>query len=305
MDVWPFTAIGCAGWHMLNLIEAVHSNPQINRLEIGDFLFAEFTCGIAEEKAALWAQQDYLIHVLTGKKTWHTAEGVIQAKPGDTVFFKKGAAIVEQHLEVDFCLLMFFIPDDLGRAAVREIAGSLGPVRNSAAAIHSAARVVNDTTLSGFFSSMRTYFAGKEAPSEPLLRLKLKELVISILTSGQNPALAAYFRSLVDSDAPSVAEIMEANFRFNLSLGEYARLCHRSLSSFKREFQALFQLSPGRWLLGKRLAYAAALLRSTKGNVTEVAYDSGFEDVSHFSRAFKTRFGISPVAYRQAPPVAG
>jgi AraC family transcriptional regulator, exoenzyme S synthesis regulatory protein ExsA len=286
---------------MLNLIEAVRSNPQINRLEIGEFIFAEFTCGIADERAALWTHQDYLVHVLTGKKTWHTTEGVFAANPGDTVFFKKGAAIVEQHLEVDFCLLMFFIPDDLVRAAVRELASSLGPTRASAASIQSAARVVNDTALSGFFASMRTYFAGKEAPSEPLLRLKLKELVISILTSGRNPALAAYFRSLTDSDLPSVAEIMETNFRFNLSLEEYARLCHRSLSSFKREFQASFQTSPGKWLLGKRLDYAAALFRGSKRNVTEIALESGFEDVSHFSRVFKTRFGHSPVAYRQTP----
>ena len=285
--------------YMLNLIEAVRSNPRINRLEIGDFLFAEFTCGIADEKAALWAHQDYLIHVLTGKKTWHTTEGVFEANPGDTVFFTKGAAIVEQHLEVDFCLLMFFIPDDLVRSAVREIAGSLGPARVSAAAIQSAARVVNDTALSGFFASMRTYFAGKDMPSEPLLRLKLKELVISILTSGRNPALAAYFRRLADSDAPSVAEIMESNFRFNLSLEEYARLCHRSLSSFKREFQNTFQIPPGKWLLGKRLDYAAALFRGTQRNVTEVAFDSGFEDVSHFSRVFKERFAISPMAYRE------
>ena len=61
---------------MLNLVEAVRSNPKMNRLEIGDFLFAEFTCGIAGEKVGLWAHQDYFVHVLTGKKTWHTAEGV-------------------------------------------------------------------------------------------------------------------------------------------------------------------------------------------------------------------------------------
>ena len=289
---------------MLNLVEAVRSNPKINRLEIGDFLFAEFTCGIADEKAALWAHQDYLVHVLTGKKTWHTTEGIFAADPGDSVFFKKGAAIVEQHLEVEFCLLMFFIPDDLVRGTVREIAGSLGTAHSSGAPIQSAVRVVNDTALSAFFESMRTYFAGKERPSEPLLRLKLKELVISILSSGRNPALAAYFRSLGDSNAPSVAEIMETNFRFNLSLEEYARLCHRSLSSFKREFQAGFQTSPGKWLLGKRLDYAAALFRTSQRNVTEIAFDSGFEDVSHFSRAFKNRFGVPPMAYRQSPPAA-
>jgi len=289
---------------MINLVEAVRANPKINQFEIGDFLFSRFTCGIIQDRASLWAPQDYIVHVLTGKKTWHTADGVFTARRGETLFFKKGAAIVEQHLEMDFCLLMFFIPDDLIRSTVREIAGSLEANTADSPALPSAVRIVNDTALSAFFDSMSTYFAGQEPPSEPLLRVKLKELAISILTSGQNPALANYFRSLGDSNMPSVAAIMETNYRFNLSLEEYARLCHRSLSSFKREFQIHFQTSPGKWLLGKRLDFAAALLRSSQRNVTEIAFDSGFEDVSHFSRAFKARFGVPPMDFRQALPVA-
>lgn len=289
---------------MLNLHEAVRSNPANNRLEIGEFLFAEYTCGIGAEKLGFWAHTDYLVNVITGKKTWHTPDGVWAANPGETLFFKKGAGVVEQHFEVDFCLLMFFIPDDLVRATVREISGSLGSVPSAAAPINSAVPVVNDITLSAFFQSMRAYFSGREKPSEPLLRLKLKELIVSLLTSGRNPALASYFRTIGECEAPPVTEIMEANFRFNLSLEEYARLCHRSLSSFKRDFQTVFQQPPGRWLVQKRLDYSAAILRSSRMNVTEVALESGFEDVSHFSRAFKQRFGKSPLRYRQAAPAA-
>ena len=32
-------------------------------------------------------------------------------------------------------------------------------------------------------------------------------------------------------------------------------------------------------------------------SVTEIAFESGFEDVSHFSRVFKERFNVSPMAY--------
>jgi len=288
---------------MLDLYEAVRTNPSVNRLEIGDFLFAEYTCGIGDEKIGIWAHTDYLVNVVAGKKTWQTPDGVWDARRGDSLFFKKGAAIVNQHFEVEFCLLTFFVPDHLIRSTVREIAGSLGAVPRDVEPIKSAARVENDVTLSAFFQSMRTYLSGKEKPSEPLLRVKLKELIVSLLTSGKNPALAAYFRKLGDGNAPSVPEIMESNFRFNLSLEEYAKLCHRSLSSFKREFQANFQEPPGKWLLHKRLDYSAALLRSSKMNVTEIAFESGFEHVSHFSRVFKERFDVSPMAYRETSAV--
>ena len=283
---------------MLNVYEAVRTNPSYNKLEIGDFLFAEYTCGVKEDKLPFWTDTDYLMHVVTGAKTWHATDGVWKANPGETLFLKKGAAIVEQHFETEVCLLMFFIPDALVRSTVREMAGSLKANSVRVEPIKSAVRVQDDTALVAFYQSMRLYFSGKEKPSEPLLRLKLKELIVSVLTSGQNPALAAYFRQIGECDAPSVAEIMEANFRYNLSLEEYAKLCHRSLSSFKREFQTHFQESPGKWLLQKRLDYSAALLRNSKMNVTEIAFESGFEDVSHFSRVFKDRFDVSAVAYR-------
>jgi AraC family transcriptional regulator, exoenzyme S synthesis regulatory protein ExsA len=287
---------------MLNLYDSVRSNPAFNKLEIGDLLFAEYTCPVGAEKLAHWAHSDYLVHVISGKKTWHTTDGVWEANAGETLFFKKGASIIEQFFEVDFCLLMFFIPDNLIRATVRELAGSLGAFPARLAPMKSAARVENDTALSAFFQSMRTYFSGREKPSEPLLRLKLKELIVGILTSGRNPALAAYFRTMELNESPSVAEMMELNFRYNLSLDEYAKLCHRSLSAFKRAFRAQYRAAPGHWLRRKRLDYAAGLLRGSKLSVTEIAFESGFEDVSHFSRVFKDQFRVPPMSYRQTVP---
>ena len=93
---------------------------------------------------------------------------------------------------------------------------------------------------------------------------------------------------------------MEMNFYHNLSLAAFAKMCHRSLSSFKRDFRNLYGVSPGKWLLGKRLERAASLLHTSALSVTEVIFECGFEDVSHFSRAFKERFNYSPSAYRQA-----
>ena len=284
---------------MLNLYDAVRANPGYSKLEIGEFLFAEYTCGAKEKFLPNWTEKDYFVHVVTGRKTWHTPDGVWRADPGDTLFFKKGATIVEQHFEKDVCVLMVFIPDELMRSTVREVIAALNVKVANRSTSKTAFRVENDVALAALFQSMRTYLVGKEKPAEPLLRLKLKELVMSVLMSGRNADLAAHFCGIGASDSPSVAEIMEANFRFNLSLEEYAKLCHCSLSSFKRDFQAQFQESPGKWLLGRRLDHAARLLRNSQMNVTEVAFESGFEDVSHFSRVFKERFGAPPMAYRQ------
>jgi AraC-like DNA-binding protein len=288
---------------MLNIYESVRTNPSYSKLEIGDMLFAEYSCGVTEKKLPNWTETDYLVHVVTGKKTWHTPDGIWQACPGETLFFKKGATIVEQHFEEDVCLLMLFIPDTLMRSTVREVNDTLRIESTGATPIQAALRVKSDVMLAAFLQSMRAYLTVTEKPPEPLVRLKFKELVISILTSGTNAALAGHFRRIGASESPSLAEIMEANFPYHLSLEEYAKLCHRSLSSFKREFQAHFRESPGKWLLQRRLGHAAMLLRASNGSVTDVAFDCGFANVSHFNRVFKERFGTPPTAYRRAPCV--
>jgi AraC-like DNA-binding protein len=289
---------------MLNLEEATRANTAIRKLEIGDLLFAEYTCPIEQAKLGIWAGSDYLVHVISGRKTWRTTEGAWPVQAGDTLFFRKGAAIVEQFFDADFCLLLLFLPDSLVRSTVREFASSLPGTPPAANGIRSAARVANDVALAAFLQSMRTYLLGQEKPPEALLRLKLKELVLGLLTGAGNPRLSAYLRSVADGEAPPLPEILEANFRFNLSLEEYASLCHRSLSSFKREFQRCFGEPPGRWLLRRRLEHAAALLRTTDARVTDVAFESGFAEISHFSRAFKAAYRLSPLAYRQSAGTA-
>ncbi len=59
------------------------------------------------------------------------------------------------------------------------------------------------------------------------------------------------------------------------------------------------QATPGKWLSQKRLEYAQQLLDTNTKNVNEVAYDSGFENATHFSRVFKEKFKSSSLQYRK------
>jgi AraC-like DNA-binding protein len=84
-----------------------------------------------------------------------------------------------------------------------------------------------------------------------------------------------------------------------MQLHEYARLCHRSLSSYKRDFQNTFGIAPGRWLLEKRLAHAAHLLLNSFKPIGDIMCESGFKNITHFARAFKKQYGSSPLRYRK------
>jgi AraC-like DNA-binding protein len=90
---------------------------------------------------------------------------------------------------------------------------------------------------------------------------------------------------------------------FNLTIEEYARIAGRSVASFKREFNEHYGTSPGKWLTHKRLEQAKLYLVTSKKTIGEIIYDTGFENISHFSRIFKENYGLSPMQYRQNNPV--
>ncbi|MGA7880947.1 MAG: hypothetical protein WCD63_08760 [Terrimicrobiaceae bacterium] len=165
-----------------------------------------------DEPLGIWSQTDHLIHVVSARSTWKTWIGTWSAASGETVFFRKGAFVSPPHTEEDLCLLIFFIPDAFVREAVRELAPDLQPISQPPDARDMVIPVNNDMALSAFFQSMLVYFANDEQPPEALLKLKLKELLISILLSPANPKLSAYFRSLAMCDAPPLPAIMARIF---------------------------------------------------------------------------------------------
>jgi len=281
------------------MYDTIRANLHFNKFTVGELLFVEYKCPIEQEAAGVWTPMDYFVHVLSGRKTWRTTEGTWTLEKGQTLFFKKGAAVLYQDFKDDFCVLVFFVSDNFIRDVVREVSGQLSG-RHDGDALPKTAMIVNgDVTLAAYFQSMLAYFTGTAKPAETLLTLKLKELIVSLLLGRNNPELAAYFQSLLKSDAPPLSQIMEANFCYNLALEDFAKLSHRSLSTFKRDFQKYYNQSPGKWLLQKRLEYSAVLLKNPALNVSQAALDCGFEDLSHFSRAFKEKFGISPAHYRK------
>lgn len=284
---------------MKNFYEFVKESLHFNKFEIENTICVEYKCPLGDEQTSICSQSDYIVHVLSGKKTWKTIYGDWPMEPGDTLYVKKGANIIEQFFEDEFCLLGFFISDNLIRDSINEFCTTAVLSPHDTTPAFTATALKSNDSLEGFFQSMLIYFRGEQPPQEYILKLKLKELIANIFCISENAQLASYLKTVASNSKPSLPQIMELNYRYNLSLEEFAKLCHRSLSSFKRDFQTHYNTSPGKWLLSKRLDHSANLLLGNYANITQIAFESGFEDVSHFSHAFRQKFGISPKEYRK------
>lgn len=283
---------------LYNFYESIRNDPRRYRqLTCDDLLMTEFTCPLEGRMQAVWSQHNYFAYVLEGKKIWHTTQGSHELIKNTCVFVRKGASIIEQFFDADFCVLMFFISDEFISDTLR----SRGTAPQKAGENYPPVISVHtDEILAAFMHSMLPHFSRNPQPDKSLLELKFRELLLNVADNRYNREALAYFSSLLNEPAAvSLRKIMEDNFCYNLKLEAYAQLCNRSLSAFKRDFQKIYNATPGKWLLERRLAHAKLLLLNPNFAVSEVAYDSGFENLSHFSRSFREQFGISPIAYRQ------
>jgi len=87
---------------------------------------------------------------------------------------------------------------------------------------------------------------------------------------------------------------MNKNFMFNVNIGRFAYLTGRSLSAFKRDFKITFNETPNRWLIKKRLQEAYFLIKKKNKKPSDIYLELGLETLSHFSYAFKKKFGQTP-----------
>lgn len=234
---------------------------------------------------------------MEGRKIWHTAHGSYDLRKGRCVFVRSGACIVEQFFETVSCFIFFFMPDDF---ICEVLQSKVTPVANTGKRFDPIIAIDDNALVQAFFLSMLPYFGSNREPDSALLELKFKELVLTLADDVANGNLRSYFCSLLQQpQSVTLQQVMDDNFCFNLKLEEFARLSMRSLSAFKRDFQQVYQTSPGKWLLEKRLNHALHLLTNMGKTVSEAAFESGFESASHFSRAFRERFGAAPLALKQ------
>ncbi|WP_210516151.1 helix-turn-helix domain-containing protein [Hymenobacter terricola] len=143
-----------------------------------------------------------------------------------------------------------------------------------------------------YLDSLQPYEQLAQPGSEGLLTLKVREAIMLLLKS--NPELQHVLFDFSEPGKMDLEAFMSRNFHFNVQLRRFAYLTGRSLATFKRDFEKIFRLSPSRWLQQRRLQEAHYLIKEKGQAPSEVYLEVGFEDLSHFSFAFKKMYGVAP-----------
>ena len=146
--------------------------------------------------------------------------------------------------------------------------------------------------LDSLFLSMIPFFESSIEPNPEFMSQKLEEGIKALLNLDNS-----FYPTLFDFADPwkiDILDFLDKNYMSELTMEEIATYTGRSLATFKRDFAKISDTTPQKWLIQKRLQKAYDLIKEEGKKVTDVYYDVGFKNRSHFSIAFKKQYGLSP-----------
>lgn len=231
---------------------------------------------------------DYVLinFLIEGHKTVLQPEAEFEVAAGQLVILSPGAMLTSELIAENGCfqsVLLYVDPRLIAEVQTQTVLAS--------AQRHHAVFDVDDYLLN-FRQSLQLLSQVAEAADNKLLEAKARELLLYLLTR-QAAALNGLSLSGGGASVYRMTQVVTQHALKTVSIEELAFLCHMSLSGFKRAFKAHYGLSPGKWLLERRLEQALVLLKAGTPP-SQVYHQVGYQDHSSFSQAFRKRYGYSP-----------
>jgi len=236
-----------------------------------------------------------ILFVIKGTNTIKCGDTVVEVHENEMVILT-GGTLIEYDKVCDprfnnlFEAMYFVIQDNLLKEFLKRI-----DLRKSTASISEttslSAKPVKER-LRGFLESVMPLLKEKDTVDKGLIKLKIFELLHHLVSVDQDMILEMLRVKKAVSE--NLIFIVEQHYLDPIDLPELAMLAGRSLSTFKREFEATYKSPPAKWIKERKLEKAKELLQNTSMQIHVVCKTTGFKNVSHFSRIFKKYFGYPP-----------
>lgn len=261
--------------------------PSENAAKTGIF----FSC-IEKEKLVTeqLVPEHLLLHVYTGKITITTADKSYVLGAGQTALFSKNQLArftKESDGENTFKAVTIFFT----KVFLQQFYTGFAPYQKTSDLM--ILYIEPHVLLDNLFKSVSLYSDLEDALIfDELSMLKVKEALTIIRALNKDVDML-----LSDFSEPykiDLADFMLKNFMFKISISRFAYLTGRSLATFKRDFEKIFGYPPQRWLTETRLRHAHFLIAEKKMKPSQVYFEVGFENFSHFTFTFRKFFGYTP-----------
>jgi AraC-like DNA-binding protein len=144
----------------------------------------------------------------------------------------------------------------------------------------------------------------KEMECAPPANRLLKLLEILVFLSGSSdlePILSRVFTANNTNDTDKIDTVFQfilKNYKNEIYIEEIAEKLNMSIASFSRYFKHHTRKTFSNYVTEIRISHACRLLMEGNYSISEICYQSGFENLSNFYRHFKKHTGLIPKEYK-------
>jgi AraC-like DNA-binding protein len=156
-----------------------------------------------------------------------------------------------------------------------------------------------DAFIKRFVDSLVDISKLSNSIQENILNAKFEEIMLYLIELKGIDFLYSFIDSNENQNQKFIQTI-ENNRLNKLTIKELSFLSNMSVSTFKREFEKNFHSSPSKWFQDKRLEHSAYLLKNESKRPSDIFEEIGYENLSNYIQAFKSKFGVTPKQYQSS-----
>ncbi|RFM31109.1 helix-turn-helix domain-containing protein [Chitinophaga silvisoli] len=251
-------------------------------------------------RAQIMLGQNMFTFLLDGEKTVHFAGTQVTVQPQQFVLLAAGNCLMSEKIapaNADYHSILILFGNELLSDFFNRHLALLGtPVKQPGTLPF--LKFEKDAFLDSFVHSLDCMLTDDKSFHPALAQVKLEELFLYLAI--HFPGQLSQIRSMgyEANEELVIRQAITSHIDSNITVEELAFLCNMSLSSFKRKFAKMYETSPNKWLLEKRMERAAKMLRQENRKASEIYYELGYENLSSFIQSFKQMYGVTPRQYQ-------
>jgi AraC family transcriptional regulator, exoenzyme S synthesis regulatory protein ExsA len=246
--------------------------------------------------------QNAISLVMSGEKTMLFAEKNVQVNASEFHFLSSGNCLVSMKLNesIPFKSFLIFFDNEILRDFYLKHQKRIASIRGDQKVVPELYLAFKkDRFILNFIDSLSLLFHETAKISMEMKLLKFEELMLYLLENHPKKILSFQPSTRGELGDFEIKKAVESNITNSLSVEELAFLCNLSLSTFKRRFAKIFQTSPNKWILQKRMEMAKELLQHHGEKPGEIFHKIGYENHSSFTKSFKQAYGITPQDFQR------
>jgi len=225
-------------------------------------------------------------------------EQLIKVKEGKAIFIPRGMYHISDLIPKSgtFHNLLFYLDDSL----IQEFLSNSRVTEVSRESVPTHMKFEAGPAIQHFVEGIFNIYQANQLRNKNFLNLKILELLYLLNSLAGDQRFANFLFRLTLPQKRNIRTFMDQNFDKPLKIEDYAYLTGRSLSTFRRDFKAYYDITPQQWLKEKRMEKAMAVLKKKEVSVTDLAFEVGYENISYFIKAFSRQYGQTPKQYMLA-----